>query len=78
MRNLLVVDINSTTLNISFTAPSTPNGIIDYYDIDIENALDMPPNFTDTVDYTNTTEQFFITVSGLGECSLGLLMFICI
>ena len=65
VRDLSVVSINSTTFDISFSSPFDPNGIIDQYKIDVGNALDMPPNFTITIDTSNTTDQFMTITSGL-------------
>ena len=67
MRDLSVVGINSTTIDIHFTIPSSPNGIIGLYEIDVSNSLDMPPNFTLVIDHNNTTNQFVATANGLGE-----------
>ena len=69
MRDLSVIRINSTTFGISFTSPSSPNRIIDHYEIDVSNVLDMPPNFTVNVDNNNskTTNQIVTTITGLCE-----------
>ena len=69
VQDLSVVSINSTTFDISFTSPSAPNGIIDHYEIDIGNALNMPSNFTTKICSSNTTDQFVTTTTGLCELS---------
>ena len=67
MQDLTVLGVNSTTFTISFTSPSAPNGIIDQYEIDVGNALDMPSNFTTTVDNSSVTDQFGAIITGLCE-----------
>ena len=68
VQDLLALGINSTTFDISFIAPSSSNGTIDHYEIEVSNTLDMPSNFTITVDNNNnTTDQFVVTTNGLCE-----------
>ena len=69
VQDLAVLSINSTTINVSFTSPSAPNGIIDHYVMDIGNVLDMPANFTLAVDSSNTMDQIVVTTTGLCEYS---------
>ena len=59
VQDLSVSRNSSTSLNISFTAPSAPNGDIDHYTVHVNNGLGTPPNFTVTVDSINTTDQYF-------------------
>ena len=63
----MVVHKNSTSFDVHFTSPAAPNGIIDHYEIEITNVLDMPTEFTITVDSSNVTDQFVTTVPGLCE-----------
>ena len=68
VRDLAVSRFNSTALNISFTTPSDPNGIIYHYTVHVNNALRSPPNFTVTVDNSSsTTDQYFTVPTGLGK-----------
>ena len=67
VRDLSVTIINSTTFDVSFVSPSAPNGIIDHYEIDVSNVLDMPSNFTVIVDNSNATDHFVATTTGLCE-----------
>ena len=67
MQDLTVLGVNSTTFTISFTSPFAPNGIIDHYEIDVGNALDMPSNFTLTVDGSSVTNQFLAIITELCE-----------
>ena len=67
VQNLSVRDFNQTAFVIIFTSPSAPSGIIDHYEIDVGNALDMPSTFTITVDNSSTTNQFGAIIPGLCE-----------
>ena len=67
VQDLTVLDVNSTTFVAFFTSPSAPNGIIDHYEIDVGNALDMPSNFTITVDNGSISDQFGSIIPGLCE-----------
>ena len=67
MQNLSVVSINKTTLYINFTSPTNPNGLINEYQIIVDNTLGTPANFTNKINHMEGVDDYFTYATELGE-----------
>ena len=78
--NLLVTDVTSSGFNLEWDPPSSPNGVIDFYKVELftENSLDLPAlnavnvsstsyNFTDLAPFTGYSVQVCAYTVGCGD-----------
>ena len=78
--DLLVTDVTSSGFNLEWDPPSSPNGIIDFYQVELftENSLDLPAlnavnvsstsyNFTGLAPFTGYSVQVCAYTVGCGD-----------
>ena len=78
--DLLVTDVTSSGFNLEWDPPSSPNGVIDFYQVELftENSLDLPAlnavnvsstsyNFTDLAPFTGYSVQVCAYTVGCGD-----------
>ena len=77
VRELSLASFNDTTFQISFSAPLSPNGVISHYEINVENTIDAPQNFTHFVAHSDQKQQYLDYATGLCK-DLGHMGTVCI